>query len=145
MEPKLKNHVELVKLLGIADLEKGQAINFVRANVAGHLYGLNFNFGLYFLENRGYPLLEPPFFMRKGIMEKSAQLAEFDDQLYKGKSEEYVHMLNSTSTAIQRTMCAILENNQKEDEVEIPEALRPFMCGKSFIMSRKTALPSILS
>ena len=23
MEPKLKNHVELVKLLGIADLEKG--------------------------------------------------------------------------------------------------------------------------
>ena len=41
------------------------------------------NFGLYFLKNRGYMLLEPPFFMRRGIMEKSAQLAEFDDQLYK--------------------------------------------------------------
>ena len=53
--------------------------------------------------------------------------------LLQGKSEEYVHMLNSTLTAIQRTMCAILENNQKEDGVEIPEALRPFMFGESFI------------
>lgn len=67
---------------------------FVGANVAGHrgyylkgdgvwLKQALINFGLYFLEKRGYPLLEPPFFMRKGIMEKSAQLAEFDDQLYK--------------------------------------------------------------
>ena len=49
------------------------------------------------------------------------------------KSKEYVHMLNSTLTATERTMCAVLENNQKEDGVEIPEVLRPFMGGKSFI------------
>lgn len=42
-------------------------------------------------------------------------------------------MLNSTLTATERTMCCILENNQKEDGVEIPEALRNFMGGKSFI------------
>ncbi|PSS30231.1 Serine--tRNA ligase isoform 2 [Actinidia chinensis var. chinensis] len=77
LEPKLKNHVELVELLGIADTKKG-------ANVAGsrgfYLKGdgvrLNqalINFGLDFLEKRGYTSLQTPFFMRKDIMAKCAQ------------------------------------------------------------------------
>ncbi|CAA0816567.1 Serine--tRNA ligase [Striga hermonthica] len=294
-EPKLKNHVELVELLGIADLKKG-------ANVAGgrgfYLKGdgvrLNqalINLALDFLEKRGFTALQTPFFMRKDIMAKCAQLAQFDEELYKvsgdgddkyliataeqplcayhlddwihpsqlplryagysscfrkeagshgrdtlgifrvhqfekveqfcvtspnrndswemheemlknaedfykllnipyqvvsivsgalndaaakkydlegwfpasktyrelvscsnctdyqsrrlevrygqkksnDKAKEYVHMLNSTLTATERTICCILENNQKEDGVEIPEALRAFMGGKAFI------------
>ncbi|KAL0322077.1 UNVERIFIED_CONTAM: Serine--tRNA ligase [Sesamum calycinum] len=293
--PKLKNHVELVELLGIADTKKG-------ANIAGgrgfYLKGdgvrLNqalINFGLDFLEKRGFTALQTPFFMRKDIMAKCAQLAQFDEELYKvtgegddkyliataeqplcayhiddwihpsqlplryagysscfrkeagshgrdtlgifrvhqfekveqfcitspngndswemheemlknsedfykllnipyqvvaivsgalndaaakkydlegwfpasqayrelvscsnctdyqsrrletrfgqkksnDKVKEYVHMLNSTLTATERTICCILENNQKEDGVEIPEALRGYMGGKSFI------------
>ncbi|GER48604.1 serine--tRNA ligase [Striga asiatica] len=242
-EPKLKNHVELVELLGIADLKKG-------ANVAGgrgfYLKGdgvrLNqalINLALDFLEKRSFTALQTPFFMRKDIMAKCAQLAQFDEELYKvsgdgddkyliataeqplcayhlddwihpsqlplryagysscfrkeagshvvsivsgalndaaakkydlegwfpasktyrelvscsnctdyqsrrlevrygqkksnDKAKEYVHMLNSTLTATERTICCILENNQKEDGVEIPEALRAFMGGKAFI------------
>ncbi|KAL8050473.1 hypothetical protein ABFX02_06G084300 [Erythranthe guttata] len=294
-EPNLKNHVDLVELLGIADIKKG-------ANVAGgrgfYLKGdgvrLNqalINFGLDFLEKRGFTALHTPFFMRKDIMAKCAQLAQFDEELYKvtgegedkyliataeqplcayhldewihpsqlplkyagysscfrkeagshgrdtlgifrvhqfekieqfcittpngndswemheemlknsedfykllnipyqvvaivsgalndaaakkydlegwfpaskayrelvscsnctdyqsrrletrfgqkksnDKTKEYVHMLNSTLTATERTMCCILENNQREDGVEIPEVLREFMGGKSFI------------
>ncbi|KAL6531538.1 hypothetical protein OROMI_027901 [Orobanche minor] len=49
------------------------------------------------------------------------------------KAKEYVHMLNSTLTATERTICCILENYQKEDGVEIPEVLRNFMGGKTFI------------
>ncbi|KAK6135970.1 hypothetical protein DH2020_030308 [Rehmannia glutinosa] len=297
-EPKLKNHVELVELLGIADLKKGAHC----ANVAGgrgfYLKGdgvrLNqalINFGLDFLEKRGFTALQTPFFMRKDIMAKCAQLAQFDEELYKvtgegddkyliataeqplcayhlddwihpsqlplryagysscfrkeagshgrdtlgifrvhqfekieqfcitspngndswemheemlknsedfygllnipyqvvsivsgalndaaakkydlegwfpasktyrelvscsnctdyqsrrletrygqkksnDKAKEYVHMLNSTLTATERTICCILENNQKEDGVEIPEVLRVFMGGKAFI------------
>ncbi|KAI5656660.1 hypothetical protein M9H77_25453 [Catharanthus roseus] len=90
-EPKLKNHVELVELLGIADTKKG-------ANVAGgrgfYLKGdgvrLNqalINFGLDFLEKRGYTALHTPFFMRKDIMAKCAQLAQFDEELYKVTGE----------------------------------------------------------
>ncbi|XP_058770475.1 serine--tRNA ligase-like [Vicia villosa] len=295
VEPKLKNHVDLVDLLGIADLKKG-------ADVAGgrgfYLKGdgvrLNqalINFGLEFLEKREYTLLQTPFFMRKDIMSKCAQLAQFDEELYKVTGEgddkyliataeqplcayhiddwiqptqlplryagysscfrkeagshgrdtlgifrvhqfekveqfcitspkendswdmheemltnseefykalnipyqivsivsgalndaaakkydleawfpasqtyrelvscsnctdyqarkleirfgqkkgndqrkEYVHLLNSTLTATERTICCILENNQKEDGVEIPEVLRPFMSGKTFL------------
>ncbi|KAK9292480.1 hypothetical protein L1049_020453 [Liquidambar formosana] len=295
LEPKLKNHVELVELLGIADLKKG-------ANVAGgrgfYLKGdgvrLNqalINFGLDFLRKREYTLLHTPFFMRKEIMAKCAQLAQFDEELYKvsgdgedkyliataeqplcayhlddwihpsqlpiryagysscfrkeagshgrdtlgifrvhqfekveqfcitspngndswdmheemiknseefyktlnipyqvvaivsgalndaaakkydlegwypasktyrelvscsnctdyqsrrleirygqkknnEQAKQYVHLLNSTLTATERTICCILENYQKEDGVEIPEALRPYMGGDTFL------------
>ena len=45
----------------------------------------------------------------------------------------YVHMLNGTMCATTRTMCCILENNQTEEGVVIPEALRPYMDGMEFI------------
>ena len=41
------------------------------------------NFGLDFLEKRGYTLLHTPFFMRKEVMARCAQLAQFDEELYK--------------------------------------------------------------
>lgn len=49
----------------------------------------------------------------------------------------YVHLLNSTLTATERTVCCILENYQKEDGIEVPEVLRPFMGGKSFLPFQK--------
>ncbi|KAK8940665.1 Serine--tRNA ligase [Platanthera zijinensis] len=50
-----------------------------------------------------------------------------------GQTKQYVHMLNSTLTATQRTICCILENHQREDGVAIPEALRPYMSGIDFL------------
>lgn len=41
----------------------------------------------------------------------------------------YVHCLNSTLTATTRTICAILENFQTEDGVNIPEPLRKYLPG----------------
>ncbi|KAJ8529482.1 hypothetical protein K7X08_036317 [Anisodus acutangulus] len=90
-EKGLKNHVDLVEALGIADITKG-------ANVAGgrgyYLKGagvrLNqalINFALDFLEKREYTPLQTPFFMRKDIMAKCAQLAQFDEELYKVTGE----------------------------------------------------------
>ena len=38
------------------------------------------NFGLDFLEKRGYTALQTPFFMRKDVMAKCAQLAQFDEE-----------------------------------------------------------------
>ncbi|CAN6449454.1 unnamed protein product [Victoria cruziana] len=104
---KLKNHVELVQLLGIADLNKG-------ADVAGgrgfYLKGagvlLNqalINFGLMFLTKRGYQPLQTPFFMRKDIMAKCAQLAQFDEELYKVTGEGDDKYLIATS---EQPLCA---------------------------------------
>lgn len=47
--------------------------------------------------------------------------------------KKYVHMLNSTITATERTLCCILENYQTNEGVIIPDALRPFMGGIEFI------------
>ena len=40
---------------------------------------------------------------------------------------QYVHMLNATMCATTRVICAILENNQTEDGVIVPEVLQRFM------------------
>ena len=49
------------------------------------------------------------------------------------QTKKYVHLLNSTLTATERTMCCIIENYQREDGVKIPEALQEFMGGKTFL------------
>ncbi|OCK81281.1 serine-tRNA ligase [Lepidopterella palustris CBS 459.81] len=41
------------------------------------------NYGLEFLFNRGYTPNQPPFFMLRDQMAKTAQLSEFDEELYK--------------------------------------------------------------
>ncbi|RDW15263.1 serine--tRNA ligase [Oceanobacillus arenosus] len=47
---------------------------------------------------------------------------------------EYVHTLNGSGLALGRTVAAILENYQQADgSVIVPEALRPYMCGKEVI------------
>eukprot|EP00887_Chlorella_sp_A99_P003561 scaffold7.g3561.t1 len=51
--------------------------------------------------------------------------------------KEYVHMLNGTLTATERTLCCVLENYQTPEGLRIPEVLRPFMMGIDFIPFRK--------
>jgi len=47
--------------------------------------------------------------------------------------KKYVHCLNSTLVATERTMCCILENYQTETGVKIPEVLQPYMNNIDFI------------
>lgn len=49
------------------------------------------------------------------------------------QTKQYCHLLNSTLTATERTMCCILENYQRENGVEVPQVLQPFMGGKTFM------------
>ena len=43
-------------------------------------------YGLDFLREKGYTKIQPPFFMNKSMMSKTAQLEEFDEALYKVRS-----------------------------------------------------------
>eukprot|EP00518_Triparma_eleuthera_P000830 CAMPEP_0182455090 /NCGR_PEP_ID=MMETSP1319-20130603/1417_1 /TAXON_ID=172717 /ORGANISM="Bolidomonas pacifica, Strain RCC208" /LENGTH=474 /DNA_ID=CAMNT_0024653125 /DNA_START=26 /DNA_END=1447 /DNA_ORIENTATION=- len=71
------------------------------SNVAGHrgyflknagvlLNQAIINFSIAFLSERGYNVLQPPFFMNKDVMSGIAQLDDFDEQLYKvsGKTDD---------------------------------------------------------
>lgn len=64
------------------------------AKVAGHRgyflknWGVRLNlaliqYGLDFLSKRNYTLLQTPFMMKRDMMMRTAQLSDFDDQLFK--------------------------------------------------------------
>jgi seryl-tRNA synthetase len=80
--------------------EDSSLVMFIGAKVAGHrgYYltndGIDLNqalisYGLDFLRKRGYKKIQPPFFMNKEQMAKTAQLEQFDEELYKvrGKTQ----------------------------------------------------------
>lgn len=67
---------------------------FAGAKIAGHRGyfltndGVDLNqalisYGLDFLRHKGYKKIQPPFFMNKDVMAKTAQLDQFDEELYK--------------------------------------------------------------
>jgi len=51
----------------------------------------------------------------------------------KGQPQPFVHLLNGTLCATERTLCCIMENYQTPDGVNVPEVLQPFMMGIKFI------------
>lgn len=93
---KLSHHEVLTRLDGY-DPERG-------TKIVGHrgyflkAYGvfLNqalINYGLDFLAKRGYTPLQAPVMMNKDVMAKTAQLSQFDEELYKvmdGTDEKYL-------------------------------------------------------
>jgi seryl-tRNA synthetase len=52
-------------------------------------------------------------------------------------AKPFVHMLNSTLTATERTLCCVLENYQTPEGVQIPPSLQPFLPGITFVPFRK--------
>lgn len=49
------------------------------------------------------------------------------------REKPFVHMLNGTLTACQRTMCCLLEHYQTADGVRVPRVLQPYMDGLTFL------------
>ncbi|KAF7050200.1 hypothetical protein CFC21_058591 [Triticum aestivum] len=107
LEENLKNHVDLCIMLDIASLDKGADVAGGRGFfLKGNGVLLNqalINFGLTFLRIRGFTPMQTPFFMRKEIMAKCAQLAQFDEELYKVTGDGDDKYLIATS---EQPLCA---------------------------------------
>lgn len=58
----------------------------------------------------------------------------------KPNEKKYVHMLNGTLCATERTLCCILENYQTETGLKVPEVLVPYV-GTDFIPYIEDRLP----
>lgn len=43
------------------------------------------------------------------------------------QATEYCHMLNATMCAVTRVICVLLEQNQTETGIQVPEALKMYM------------------
>lgn len=95
------SHHEVMYRLGLFDSDRG-------VKVAGHrgffLTGdgvdLNqglINYGLEFLRKKGYVKVMTPFMMKRQVMSKTAQLDQFDEELYKVSGGEEDNYLIATS------------------------------------------------
>lgn len=104
--PGLFSHHEVLEKIAGYDSNRG-------VKVAGHRGyfltgpGVDLNlalmqYGLDFLEKRGYTKLWTPFFMKQSVMAKTAQLSEFDEALYtvKGEGDEQNYLIATSEQPI---------------------------------------------
>lgn len=105
---KLYNHVDLVQLLDIAELERGTAVagsrGYYLKNEGVLLNQALINYGLQFASRRGFAPVHTPFFMQKPVMAQCAQLSQFDEELYKVTGEGEEKYLIATA---EQTLCAM--------------------------------------
>ena len=83
---KLRHHEVLAKLNGYKPAKGAEIAGHRAYFLTGYGAMLNFaiaQYGMSFLRRRGYENVYPPFFMRKEVMAETAELADFDDTLYR--------------------------------------------------------------
>jgi len=118
------HHHELLHKIDGFDPERGSKVAShrgyflkgpgVRLNLALIQYGLDF------LEQRKYTALQTPYFMRKEPMSKTAQLEQFDEELYKvsggAQGEDHEKYLIATS----EQPISAMHQNEWLQEKELP-------------------------
>lgn len=114
---KLYNHVDLVLMLNIAELDKGSEVagsrGYYLKNEGVLLNQALINYAMQFAARRGYSPVHTPFFMQKPVMAQCAQLSQFDEELYKVTGEGEEKYLIATS---EQTMCALYRNEWFEKQ-----------------------------
>lgn len=96
------NHVELIEAIDGADTKKAAELVGTRFYyLKGDLVLLNLalmKFALDFLMSRGFIPIWTPFFIKHEIMKAAAELADFEEQLYKIQDEDLFMIATSEQT-----------------------------------------------
>lgn len=81
------SHVDLIHMIDGMNGEKGAVVSggrgYFLTGAAVFLEHALIQYALHSLHKKGYTPLYTPFFMRKEVMQEVAQLAQFDEELYK--------------------------------------------------------------
>ncbi|UZJ52346.1 hypothetical protein CBS101457_001666 [Exobasidium rhododendri] len=95
------SHHEVMMRLDAFDMERGSKISghrgFFLTDNGVDLNQALINYGLDFLRAKGFKKIQTPFMMRKDMMSKTAQLDQFDEELYKVTGDEDDKYLIATS------------------------------------------------
>lgn len=113
------NHVELLKMIGGVDYEKG----IKTAGNRGYFLkgiGLLLNnsiirYGLDFLIKKEFIALQTPFFMDKILLSKCSQLEDFKEQLYSLNGEENKYLIATSEQPI-----SVFHIDEKIDRINFP-------------------------
>lgn len=116
-EPKA--HADLIEDLNIADIEKASEVSgsrFYYLKNEGVLLNLALiNLAFEKCIQHGFIPIWTPFLLRKNYMEKAAELADFDEQLYEIKNEDLYLIASAEQTL------ASFHANEVLDEKELPK------------------------
>ncbi|QEE14963.1 serine--tRNA ligase [Promethearchaeum syntrophicum] len=133
--PKFKfevhNHVDLVSMIDGAEIEKATKIAGSRFYyLKGDLVKLNLallQYALDFLTDKGFTPFWTPYFMKHEVMAEAAELADFEEQLYKIEGEDLYLIATSEQTL------AALHRKEVIDEKTLPRRY----CGISSCFRRE--------
>ncbi|RPD61694.1 serine-tRNA ligase [Lentinus tigrinus ALCF2SS1-7] len=97
-------HHEVLLRLDAIDLERGAKITghrgYFLTNDGIDLNQALISYGLNFLRGRGYKKIQPPFMMNRDVMGKTAQLEQFDEELYKVIAEDEKYLIATSEQPI---------------------------------------------
>ncbi|MDP2435814.1 MAG: serine--tRNA ligase [archaeon] len=83
---KLREHFELMELIGGTDLPRGAKVSgdrgYFLTGIGAQLNIALIKYGIDFMSARGSTAVQTPYFMAPDLMGKTAQLEDFDEQLY---------------------------------------------------------------
>jgi len=117
-------HFELLEMLGAVEFEAGNEVCGHRGYfLTGPGVLLNqalINYGLAFLSMRGYTPLQPPFFMKKDLMAKTAELEDYDDVLYKVVEDKDHPELDKYLIATSEQPISAFHKGQNIDQARFP-------------------------
>ena len=100
------HHHEIMQCLDMVEFERGQKIaghrGYFLKGVGVLLNQALINYGLTKLSSMGYTPMQPPFFMKKSIMEATCQLSDFAENLYQVEgADDATEALYLTATSEQ--------------------------------------------
>mmetsp|Transcript_47113 Transcript_47113/g.108904 ORF Transcript_47113/g.108904 Transcript_47113/m.108904 type:complete len:471 (+) Transcript_47113:116-1528(+) len=117
-------HFELLEMIGAVNFSAGQEVFGGRGYfLTGPGVLLNqalINYGLSFLFMRGYTPLQPPFLMKKDLMAKTAELADYDDVLYKVIEDKDQPQLDKYLIATSEQPISAFHRGQSIDRAKFP-------------------------
>jgi seryl-tRNA synthetase len=117
-------HFELLEMIGAVEFEAGNEVCGHRGYfLTGPGVLLNqalINYGLAFLHQRGYTPIQPPFFMKKDLMAKTAELEDYDDVLYKVIEDKEKPELDKYLIATSEQPISAFHKGQSLDKARFP-------------------------
>jgi len=117
-------HFELLEMIGAVEFDAGRDVAGNRGYfLSGPGVLLNqalINYGIAFMSMRGYTPLQPPFFMNKDLMGKTAELADYDDVLYKIIEDKEKPELDKYLIATSEQPISAFHRKQNIDQAKFP-------------------------
>ena len=111
-----RDHIDIATSLDLMDLERAAKISGARFYfLKNDLVKMNqalLQFGLDYLSNSGYTLVQPPYMIRKEAMEGAVILGDFEQVIYKVEGEDLYMIGTSEHAMVSMHMDEILESTR---------------------------------